>query len=103
MPIVRRRVYIDRSLTRKGRIEAWLSYSIFVAGVMLVLCLLICLPDVVFMIATNLLPAPLAARFGIVRDPTNFVTTLSEILAVIAGVYLLLVLCLKSSTRHPTR
>jgi hypothetical protein len=103
MPYVRRRVYLDRSLSRQSQMEAWLSYSIVLAVGMLVLCLLICLPQVATGIVTAVLPAKLALRLGVVTDTADFVTTLCETLASIAGVYLILALCLKSSTRHAKR
>ena len=47
MPMHRRRVYLEHSSSRKARMEGWLSLSICLWAVILLLSLAVCLPDVI--------------------------------------------------------
>jgi hypothetical protein len=103
MPMHRRRVYIDRSSSRKARIEGWLSLSIFLSAAILLLSLLGCLPDLISTTFRWLLPERLYGRFGVSSGTDVSVFALPcEILMTFSGAYLVVALLLKAQTgRRP--
>jgi len=101
MPMHRRRVYVDHSSRRKARIEGWLSLSIFLSAVILILSLLGCFPDVLSSTARWFLPDRLSNRFGFSPKTEASVLALPcEILMTLSGAYLVLALFIKSHTRY---
>jgi len=101
MPMHRRRVYLDRSSSRKARIEGWLSLSIFLSAAILLLSLLGCLPDLVSSTARWLLPERLWDRLGVLTGTeTSVLAVPCEILMTLSGAYLVVALFVKSHTRQ---
>jgi len=100
MPMHRRRVYVERGPGRKAQIEGWLSFSIFLSVVILLLSLFGCLPDVLSSAARWLLPGKLSDRFGLFSETESSVLVLPcEILMTLSGAYLVVALFIKSHTR----
>jgi hypothetical protein len=82
--------------------EGRLSFSIYLAGVVLILSLLGCLPDVLSLILGWLLPERLALKLGVISgpEPISLLATLCETLMAVSGAYLVLALLVRSHTRH---
>ena len=94
MPWHRRRVYIDRSASRRTQMEGWLSLSIYLSATILVLSLLGCMPDLVSSIFSWLLPEN---RIGAsVTERSSVWAVLGETLMAISGAYLVVALFIKS-------
>ena len=101
MPMHRRRVYVEHGASRRARLEAWLSLSIVVSALILILSLLGCLPDLISMLRSWLLPERLPARFQPtpLKSPSAWIEP-CEMLLTISGAYLIFAVFLKSHTRR---
>jgi len=102
MPMHRRRVYLDHSSSRRARIEGWLSLSIVVSAVILLLSLIGCLPGMVSSTLVWLLPERVSDRLGVPSGTgTSALAALCEILMTLSGAYLVVALFIKSCARRP--
>jgi hypothetical protein len=101
MPMHRRRVYVERSSSRKVRIEGWLSISIFLSAAILLLSLIGCLPDVISSTLRSVLPERISVRLGVSSGTDASVWVLPcEILMMLSGTYLAIALFIRSQTRQ---
>ena len=101
MSIRRRRVYFDYSYSRKMRIEGWLSLSIYLAAGIFFLSLLVCLPHLISLVVSWLLPDRMSYQLGLSRaEQTSFLATLCQILMPVSGAYLFLALFISSHAKQ---
>ena len=100
MPLHRRKVYLDNSLSRHRQAENWLAYSIVLAAVILIISAFGSLSDVAFVVSGWFLPHEMPNGSGEISAVPQFLTELCEFLAVISGAYLALALLIRSVTRH---
>jgi hypothetical protein len=98
MPMHRRRVYLDHGSSRKARIEGWLSLSIFLSAVLLILSLLGCSPDLLSSVRTWFLAERPPVPGLTSRTDSSVLAVPCEILMTISGAYLAFALFLKSHT-----
>ena len=101
MPMHRRRVYFDYSSSRRARIEGWLSLSIYLSAAILLLSLLGCLPDIMSLTLSWLLPDRLSSRLGAISgmEQGSSLAMFCETLMVLSGAYLVAALIIKSNTK----
>jgi hypothetical protein len=103
MPLHRRKVYLDNSLSRQRRAENGLAFSIFVAAVVLAISLMGWLSDVVSQAVQWLLPTEgqrAAGQISAAQQTLTALTGFSEFMAFISAAYLILALFIRSRTRH---
>ena len=105
MPIVRRRrrVYFDYSYSRRMRMEAWLSISIYVAAGIFLLSLMVCLPDILSVLGSWFLPHelsfPLNGGYS-GAEQSSLITTTCWVLMAFSGAYLIPALFIRFHTRR---
>jgi hypothetical protein len=96
----RRRVYLEHGATRKARMEGWLTFSILLSTVVLMLSLLVCLPDMISVIVGWFLSARPSSDFGAATPhAASASVVLCEFLTVISGGYLVIALYIKANIR----
>jgi hypothetical protein len=102
MPMHRRRVYLEHGSSRKSRIQAWLSFSIYLSAAILLLSLLGCLPDVVSSTVRWLVPERLSdgARLASGAEQASALTLLCETLLMLSGAYLGVALFIQSHSKQ---
>ena len=100
MPIHRRRVYRVRGASHKARMEGLLSLSIFLSTAILLLCLVVCLPDLVSSVRSSLTPQRGSIYFGTAatQDVPVFVA-FCEFMMTVSGGYLAVALFIRSGSR----